>query len=140
MVSINTQLVFTNTPDSAYLHPHTTLWVLFYASKSAFAPLLVLFGTSRVLSNTVTFVIQYTYKTKQNCSRVKETYHQLQQHLCCNKPPAEFTYQCIILPIQIMHTNSTSTSACPHIHSTSYLQEVIRGTQENHRNVVKDTI
>ena len=59
VVSINTQLVFTNTPDQCLLAP---LWVLFYASESAFAPLLVLFGTSRVLLNTVT--LSYNIPTK----------------------------------------------------------------------------
>ena len=117
VVSINTQVVFTNTPDSAYLHP---IWVLFYASKSAFAPLLVLFGTSRVLSNTVTFVIQYTYKTKIKI--VQESRKHITSYssnfVVINHLQNSHIYQCIVLPIQIMHTNSTSTSACPRIHSS----------------------
>ena len=117
VVFINTQQVFTNTPGQCLLAP---LWVLFYASESAFAPLLVLFGTSRVLSNTVTFVIQYTYKTKIKIVQESRKHHQLQQQLVViNHLQNSHTYQCIVLPIQIMHTNSTSTSACPCIHSTS---------------------
>ena len=45
----------------------------------------MLFGTSRVLLNTVTLIYLQNQNIKyKNCSRVKETYHQLQQQLCCN--------------------------------------------------------